>query len=777
MYSKTKNNKGFVLTVDAIMALLIVVAFLLITQIQPYDSEPYIAKLSTNERAADLFISLDENGFLTGVMDENLTADLKMDTIYNKMLSVVPSNMDFRIELTRYDANELNCRLNPYFDGCFTLVDIYPERGTAIPTDKDLISGATTFMRGQPPGQCEIAEVEFADEFSYAPENERLLFNAISETDRLSFSAEPYTLFFAEGDLNFLFSVDVTPSDELECDEELRVDLTLEVTAEGGRAPLDMMLVLDRTESMEDCVVADGTIETYEVNVTALDWELVDTIDLTSADAFDVLIEWTDSCSLANCPKMYIESPSLDHYGFGYSTTNAYECHTSGAVNYYEDDSFSYIAVPSNMSEVGTWNVYVKKNNPQISYALTTKFIDAPLSKLESMKTESVNFIYNAEWQPDDQIGYVSFERRAKKESPLPSSRGAVQNKIQNTTTSGTENTAMGDGIDVANGELTGPQAQDDALKFEILLSDGETTIGMSSEDAANDAADNNISIFTIAFGPDANQMEMQNIADITGGEMYYAKDENALKEVYEIIAQKIGLEAQSAASAKAYDANATVPLPLHSFLVDPGSGVFEEGTDRNYLFYNIGTVTVADPWEGYFIVTFPCDNDFSCENDVKYFPEEPFYVYYYDDLGIPQDPVLWDGNFEITFLYRDLTVDFISGEIRGYSEIYLDLNAINSGFLDTGATTVELYYDDVYTGEYITDRSVVPMCGMFSSGCDNYFQVFNELFIENGGHILAIINKDKSIKECPGNNIAEIYCYVTPRTQFYILKYWLWYK
>ena len=429
MYSKIKNQKGFVLTLDAIVALLIVVAFLFIIQVQPYETEPYIAKLSINERTADLFIALDENGFLTSTMDEEIDADEKMEIIYDRLRGTIPANMDFRIDLMRYDANELKCRIEPHFDGCFTEMNIYPAWGDAVPTDKDIISGSATFMRGQPPGQCEILPIELAgEEDIYVPENEKLLFSSASENEKLSFSSAPETLFFAEGDLDFFFYVDVTPSDELECDEDLRVDLRLEVYADDGRAPIDMMLVLDRTASMGDCVIADGTVIISETKTTTLDWELAGTIDLAEADAFDVLIEWTDECALDTRPKMYLVHPDTGaHYGFGHTAPNIYDCFDD-AVNYYEEDSFSYLALPSVISEIGDWEIYVKKNNPNpVSYDLTIKEITAPLSKLQSMKNESVKFIYNAEWQPDDQIGYVSFANKANKESPLPSNRGAVQ--------------------------------------------------------------------------------------------------------------------------------------------------------------------------------------------------------------------------------------------------------------------------------------------------------------------------------------------------------------
>ena len=139
--------------------------------------------------------------------------------------------------------------------------------------------------------------------------------------------------------------------------------------------------------------------------------------------------------------------------------------------------------------------------------------------------------------------------------------------------------------------------------------------------------------------------------------------------------------------------------------------------------------------------------------------------------------PLLWDMNETVNFKYRDLKVEFSHGEVRFVNEIYLDVNAINNGFLSTGDTDVQLYFDDPDTGQFITLRDVDPLCGMKTAGCNNYFEIFNEIFINQEGHIYAIINKDGAVSECAYNNIAEIHCYTAPRMQFYILRYWLWYK
>jgi len=318
-----------------------------------------------------------------------------------------------------------------------------------------------------------------------------------------------FSINFQGEDANVVLTAYPTPNDEVACDENLRVDLNLTVEDEGGRAPLDMMLVLDRTLTMGDCVVADGNAITTDVLTTTLGWSLAKTFTISAPSSFDVLIEWLSACALGNCPKMYIESPTGKKYGFGYSAKNSSDCYLLDFVNYYEETTYSYIAMPSNISEAGLWKVYVKKNDPQTNYAITIKAIASPKAKLESMKETSVNFIYNAEWQPSDQIGYVSFERRAKKESPLPSFRNAVANKIWNTTKSGEEKTAMGDGIHVANDELTGVQGQEGALRFEILLSDGQNTIGVGSADGQYkiDSAElSHLKGANVTIGDDMNQ-------------------------------------------------------------------------------------------------------------------------------------------------------------------------------------------------------------------------------------------------------------------------------
>ncbi len=119
--------------------------------------------------------------------------------------------------------------------------------------------------------------------------------------------------------------------------------------------------------------------------------------------------------------------------------------------------------------------------------------------------------------------------------------------------------TNTGKGMKLAIDELLSEMAQDNANKVMVLMTDGlpnqyynETTgscpigeysVPKSKEYAiqmAQRAKDNNIMIYSIGFGSDADTDLLQNIATITGGKYYYAPTGSQLKEIYEAIASQI---------------------------------------------------------------------------------------------------------------------------------------------------------------------------------------------------------------------------------------------
>ena len=84
---------------------------------------------------------------------------------------------------------------------------------------------------------------------------------------------------------------------------------------------------------------------------------------------------------------------------------------------------------------------------------------------------------------------------------------------------------------------LTNPSlARPYAAKTMVLMSDGHYTQGQAPRLVAPAAAGQDILIHTISFG-EADQEEMQAIADATGGNHYHAPDAQTLQDIFEEIA------------------------------------------------------------------------------------------------------------------------------------------------------------------------------------------------------------------------------------------------
>lgn len=105
--------------------------------------------------------------------------------------------------------------------------------------------------------------------------------------------------------------------------------------------------------------------------------------------------------------------------------------------------------------------------------------------------------------------------------------------------------TAIGDGIHEAKGELTSTRSRPEAIKAMVLLSDGISNRGSDPRTRAQEAAAENIKIFTIGFG-EADYELLPDIANITGGKYYYAADVTELQAIYEEIYKEIEAIAKS---------------------------------------------------------------------------------------------------------------------------------------------------------------------------------------------------------------------------------------
>ncbi|MCA8990017.1 MAG: VWA domain-containing protein [Planctomycetaceae bacterium] len=100
--------------------------------------------------------------------------------------------------------------------------------------------------------------------------------------------------------------------------------------------------------------------------------------------------------------------------------------------------------------------------------------------------------------------------------------------------------TNMYAGIDAAIDMLTASSTNSLAQKTIILMSDGAWNTGSDPLIAAQEAANENITIHTVSFLSVANQGVMQSIATLTGGKSYSATDAAQLQAAFEELANEL---------------------------------------------------------------------------------------------------------------------------------------------------------------------------------------------------------------------------------------------
>jgi len=179
--------------------------------------------------------------------------------------------------------------------------------------------------------------------------------------------------------------------------------------------------------------------------------------------------------------------------------------------------------------------------------------------RLDVVKEVAGEFI---ERRVGDRLGLILFGKRAYLQTPLTFDRKTVVHMLREAEIglAGKE-TAIGDAIGLAVKKL---RAQPEADKLLILITDGANTAGeVSPEQAAQLARDEGLKIYTVGigadrldvsritaaqgisrlFGPrminpsaDLDEDALRNIAAVTGGRYFRARDTEGLREIYQEI-------------------------------------------------------------------------------------------------------------------------------------------------------------------------------------------------------------------------------------------------
>ena len=132
------------------------------------------------------------------------------------------------------------------------------------------------------------------------------------------------------------------------------------------------------------------------------------------------------------------------------------------------------------------------------------------------------------------QAGLATFDGESDLEMTLammtPSNQTVLKNAIDGIITG--MHTCIECGIREGTDELISSRARPGASKVIVLLTDGQANEGDSIQGAVY-ARDHDVTVHTIGFGSDVDEVELTNIALLTRGEYYYAPNAETLMEIF----------------------------------------------------------------------------------------------------------------------------------------------------------------------------------------------------------------------------------------------------
>jgi Ca-activated chloride channel family protein len=209
---------------------------------------------------------------------------------------------------------------------------------------------------------------------------------------------------------------------------------------------------------------------------------------------------------------------------------------------------------------------------------------DVEPSRLEAAQAAASSFVEDL---PENfRVGVVAFSRGAYVVSPPTDDKELAQRALTSLETE--TGTAIGDGISASldSGLLTGDgrgNAEGERPPLVVLLlSDGANTVGRDPLDAADEAHERRVPVYTVALGtPDGTVTvtdelgiprtirvppapgTLEAIADRTGGQFFDAPSEGELARVYDEIGSMVSFEKEKQEVTFAFVAGGAVLLLL----------------------------------------------------------------------------------------------------------------------------------------------------------------------------------------------------------------------
>ena len=193
-----------------------------------------------------------------------------------------------------------------------------------------------------------------------------------------------------------------------------------------------------------------------------------------------------------------------------------------------------------------------------IDASLSMQATDVEPTRLDAAKQAAIGFVNQLPEKYN--VSVVSMAGATSVLVPPTTQHATVANAINSIRLQ--DSTAIGEGIDTAMRALS--QAPKDPDHPEsvapgaiVLLSDGSNTTGRAPQQAAAEAKQAGVPVYTIAYGTEngyvdldgkrepvpVDHEEMQQIAQLSGGQYFSAASQEQLRQVYANIGSEVGYE------------------------------------------------------------------------------------------------------------------------------------------------------------------------------------------------------------------------------------------
>jgi hypothetical protein len=156
LFSRFSQSNGFVFTLDAVIAVILLVSFLNAASVAQVSKEDYLNRLELKRVLNGAMAVMDENGFLMETLDNNsLSYSQRMDLVHDKLSEMLPASLEVRVELKDYESRKSACQTQRQFNNCFVLLGLYPAKGNPVPTNKPVSHERAFLVKKQSAGATE----------------------------------------------------------------------------------------------------------------------------------------------------------------------------------------------------------------------------------------------------------------------------------------------------------------------------------------------------------------------------------------------------------------------------------------------------------------------------------------------------------------------------------------------------------------------------------------------------------------------------------------------